>query len=389
MSSLLRAALIFVPALALGYVALGSGLDRMSEGNPALSRMVPQAFRSAAWRGGAAQDIARGNLRAARDKSTRAVLTDPMNAASSSGLGLVRLKLREGVAAEAAFRVAGQLGWRDQTTQLYWMALSAASGAFPLAAQRADALLRQDTSLREQPAILAGLEATAGGRKALAERLAMHPAWSGDYWNKLYLLAPAQLANRARVLDEPALRPPVMACADVQTMAGVLANPDSARSRSIRDRYCPKRGDGSVADGGFEAAQLSNTSATGWQFTGEGGLDVRIDTGAGFGSKAVAVISSLPLRQVFASQALELAPGHYLVGWRLPGGAGKVRNRIVVRLTCQQNGGDYVIPVPAGGDRQVAPLELAADCPRQWLDLAVDPGMGPVAVDDVTVERVR
>ena len=229
MSSLLRTALIFVPALALGYVALGSGLDRMSEGNPALSRMVPQAFRSAAWRGGAAQEIARGNLRAARDKSTRAVLTDPMNAASSSALGLVRLKLREGVAAEAAFRVAGQLGWRDQTTQLYWMALSAASGAFPLAAQRVDALLRQDTGLREQPAILAGLEATPGGRKALAVRLAMRPAWSGEYWNKLYLLAPAQLANRARVLDEPALRPPVMACADVQTMAGVLANPDPAR----------------------------------------------------------------------------------------------------------------------------------------------------------------
>lgn len=389
MSSLLRTALIVFPALALGYVALGSGLDRMSEVNPALSGVGPQAFRAAAWRGGAAQDIARGNLAAARDKSTRAILADPMNAATSSGLGLVRLKLREGVAAEAAFRVAGQLGWRDQTTQLYWMALSAASGAFPLAAQRADALLRQDTSLREQPAILAGLEATAQGRKALAARLAMRPAWFGDYWNKLYLLDPGQLANRARVLDEPAMRPPVVACADVQTMVGALVIRDPAHGRSIRRRYCQKQGGGLLADGGFEAAQLSNTSSPGWQFAGAGGLDVRIDPGAGHGSKAVAVTTSLPLRQVFASQALELAPGRYLVGWRMPGSAGKDSNRVAVRLTCQQNGGDYLSPAPAGGDRLAAPVEVTADCPLQWLDLAIDPGAGPVAVADVTVERVR
>ena len=389
MSSLLRAALIVVPALALGYVALGSGLDRMSEGNSALSRMVPQAFRSAAWRGGGALDIARGNLSAARDKSTRAVLTDPMNAASNSGLGLVRLKLQEGVAAEAAFRVAGQLGWRDQTTQLYWMALSAASGAFPLAAQRADALLRQDASLREQPAILAALEATPGGRKALADRLAVRPAWFGDYWNKLYLLDPGQLANRARVLDEPALRPPVLACADVQTMAGALETRAAALSRSIRLRFCPMRGDGLLADGGFEAARLSNTSASGWQFAGAGGLDVRIETGAGFGSKVVVVTSSLPLRQVFASQSLELAPGRYLVVWRLPVRAGAASTRIAARLTCQQHSGDFLVPAPASGDRRAAPVEVARDCPRQWLDLAVDPGAGAVAVDDVTVERVR
>ena len=389
MISLVRAAAIILPALGLGYAALGSGLDRMSEANPALSGAVPQAFRAAAWRGGGAIDIARANLPAARDKATRAILADPMIAASSSGLGLVQLKLKEGLPAEAAFRVAGQLGWRDKTTQLYWMALSADSGAFALAAQRGDALLRQDPSLREQPAILAALEATAGGRKALAERLAMRPAWFGDYWQKLYLLDPGQLANRARVLAEPALRPPVMACADVQIMAGALAKRDVARSRSILERYCPQRDGGLLADGGFEAAQLSNTALTGWQFIGEGGLDVRIDTGAGSGSKAVAVTSLLPLRQVFASQAIELAPGRYVVGWRQPGRAMEVPTRIAVRLTCQQNGGDYLSPAPAGGNRLVAPVEVSKDCPQQWLELAIDPGAGAVAVDDVTVERVR
>ena len=99
------------------------------------------------------------------------------------------------------------------------------------------------------------------------------------------------------------------------------------------------------------------------------------------------ITSALPLRQVFASQALELAPGYYRVGWRSPGKAGSASPTIAVRLTCQENGGDYLVRQPSGGDHLSAILEIRPDCPRQWLDLAVDPGVGPVAVDDVTVER--
>ena len=382
MRRLVRAALIVLPALGLGYAVLGSGLDRMSAANPAFSAMVPQAFRAAAWRSGGALDIAGGRSVAARDKATRAILADPMDAAASSGLGLAQLKLHEGVAAEAAFRVAGQLGWRDKTTQLYWMALSAASGAFPLAAQRADALLRQDSRLREQPSLLAPLEATGEGRKALATRLAQRPAWSGDYWYKLHLLDPDQLANRALMLDEPALRPPAMACADVRAIAVSLAKSDLARSRSILQRYCARRGGVLLTDGGFEAAHLSNTSASGWQFTGEGGLDIRFESGGSAG-KTVVVASTLPMRQVFASQALELAPGRYRVSWRMPGKA----VGIALRLTCQQNAGEFLKAAPTGRDRLAATTEIGADCPLQWLDLAVDPGAGPVTVDDVKVER--
>jgi hypothetical protein len=376
-----------LPALALGYAALGSGLDRMSEGSPALARLVPQAFRAAAWRSGARLDLARGQLRAASDKSLGAILADPMDAGSSSGLGLARLKLKQGVAAEAAFRVSGQLGWRDQETQLYWMALSANSGAFSLAAQRADALLRQDASLREQPAVLAQLEASPAGRKALAERLVLHPAWAGDYWNKLYLLPPGQLANRARVLTEAPLRPPVLTCDDVQTMIGAIAVRDPPGSRFVRERYCSRIGGGLLVDGGFEAAQLSNVSGPGWQFAGAGGLDVRITPGLGQGGKAVTVASTLPLRQVFATQSIELPPGRYRIGWRIAGSAGAALSGLEVRLTCTQNGGDYLGSVSSGGDRWSASVEIAADCRQQWLDLAVDPGAGPITVDDVGIER--
>ena len=54
-----------------------------------------------------------------------------------------------------------------------------------------------------------------------------------------------------------------------------------------------------------------------------------------------------------------------------------------------RSGGSFLVPMPVGGDRWTAALEVKAYCPRQWLDLAVDPGAGPVAVDDVTVEPER
>ena len=389
MSRLKRAALIVPLALGAGYAVLGSGLDRMSEANPALSDMVPHAFRAAAWRGASALDIAGGRVVAAGNNATQAILADPMEAASNSALGFARLQLHEGVAAEAAFRVAGQLGWRDKTTQIYWMTLSADSGAFPLAAQRADALLRQDVNLRTQPRLLAALEASRAGRNALAARLALHPEWAGGYWNVLHLLDPGQLANRARMLEEPALRPPVLACADVRTMAGALEKPDLTRSRAILEQFCHRPGNTLLADGGFEAAQLSNAAATGWQFTGEGGLDVRIDAGAGSTGKDVTVSSALAMRQVFASQALELRPGQYRLSWRMPGSAGNTAPGIAIRLTCQQSTGDYLVPRPAGRERWKVSAEVREDCPLQWLELAIDAGAGPVAVDDVALEPVR
>lgn len=362
MSRLKRAALVALPLVGLAYAVLLSGLHRMG------GDLVMPVFGAAA----------------ARDRTARAVLADPMDAGTSSGLGLARLKLHDGIGAEAAFRVAGQLGWRDKPTQLYWMALSADSGAFPLAAQRADALLRQNANLREQPRLLAALEATAGGRKALAARLVLRPAWFDDYWNKLYLLDPVQLADRVRVLDEPALRPPAMACSDVQVMARLLTEKkDSTRSRSILDRFCRRKGGAMLVDGGFEAARLGNTAARGWQFVGEGGLDVRLE-GGGAQGKAVIVASTLPLRQVFASQALQLAPGRYRVNWRMAGQSGGV----TVRLTCTRNAGDFVTPAPVGPGRLTAVAEVGADCPLQWLDLAVDPGAEPIAVDDVVLAKL-
>ena len=385
-----RAAVVALIALGIGTAALGSGLDRMSAKDPALAGLVPQPFRANAWRSASAIALAGRRLPAAQTAATEAVRRDPIDAASTSALGMARLTARDGSGAAAAFRVAGQLGWRDRPTQLYWMAVTTNSGDFAIAAERTDALLRQDPRLREQPLLLAALERLPESRQTLATRLALRPEWFGDYWNKLFLLKPDQLFARARVLDEPGLRPAAMTCSEVKPMvSALLANRGSERGRAILNRFCGAGTGALLGDGGFEQARLSDTSPFGWQFTGAGGLDVRLEAQPDGSGKALVIDSALPMRQVFASQALQLASGSYRVSWRLPGKNEFGASRIVARLTCQQNSGDFQAATPAGRGRFAALAQVNPDCPLQWLDLAIDPGESAVAVDDVTVVPAR
>lgn len=166
----------------------------------------------------------------------------------------------------------------------------------------------------------------------------------------------------------------------------LAARGEAERGRRITQRYCARGGGALLDDGGFEEARLADTSPHGWQFTGEGGLDVRI-VPAGRSGRAVLVDSTLPDRRIFASQALQLAPGRYRLVWRVLDRGEGHKARVGVRLTCRQGAGPLLVAGPPSGDRFAAPAEVGPDCPLQWLDLAIEPGTGAVAVDDVTIAR--
>ena len=224
------------------------------------------------------------------DRLRAAIAADPVDPATTSALGLNRLSAGDGAGAMAAFRIAGRLGWRDLPTQLFWLGVAAQAGDHEVAVDRLDAVLRQNVSLLDQPALLAPLERTAQGRRALAARLAARPPWFGAYWDRTATLAPGGLAARARLLDEPALGAAGMRCEDVLGLARSLADNGSLeRSRAIQRRFC---GAGSLlVDGGFDRARLDDATSAGWRFTGAGGLDLRFLDGAPVGSRSLSVAS--------------------------------------------------------------------------------------------------
>lgn len=384
----LGALALTLAALAAGYAAVASGLDRMSATRPALVRSVPEPFRSQAWRTVAALGLEQRNLPRALHAAERAVRADPLDPAASSALGQARLMLRDAAGAAAAFRVSARLGWRDRPTQAYWAAAAISAGDLDVAAQRFDSLLRQEPYMPEAYRLIADLEQTAAGRRALAARLATRPPWFSPYWTAVQGLRADQVAARVRVLDEPVLRDVRLTCDEARILAaGLLANGQAAEGERLAQRSCGRSSPGLLPDPGFERATLVNTIGPGWQFVGEGGLDVRLTGSPGMTGKAAVVASTLPMRRVFAGQWVQLAAGRYRVGWRARDLAGRASDRIAVRLACNAGEGDPVTARRVAADRFTGEATLATPCLAR-LELALRRGDGAVAVDDVTLAPV-
>jgi hypothetical protein len=320
----------------------------------------------------------------------RAVRADPVDAGSLSALGAAGLAARDWSGAAAAFRIAGGLGWRDRATQLYWLAASLQAGELAIAAERLDALLRQDPALAESPTLLSPFEDGARGRRILAERLAPRPPWFTAYWSSTDKLSADRLSARARLLDEPALRPASVRCDELTALIeGLFARGREGEARSVWQRHCPGAGKALVADGGFERIRLAASTPFDWQVIGQGGLDVRIGPSPGMKGNALIVASTLPGRRVFAVAAVALAPGRYRIGWSAVDAAADPSPRIAVRLTCERDSGPFSPSQPSADKRFVALAEMAPGaCAAPWLELAIAPGSGAVAVDDVAIARV-
>ncbi|MET0180506.1 MAG: hypothetical protein ABW194_08500 [Novosphingobium sp.] len=356
----------------------------MSAAAPLLAERVPESLRGAAWRAELAAAVQAGRPAAALAAARRAVIADPLDAGSVSGLALARFAAGDGPGAAAAFRVAGALGWRDGPTQLYLMTAALQGGELEVAADRLDATLRQRPRLEQAAALLAPFEATGAGRRALAVRLAARPAWLDLYLTPGTDTPGAQLEDRVAVLREPALRPARLGCTDVAPLVSALiAAGRAAAARTLRADRCAAAA-GLLSDGGFDRASPAPGAVQDWEFPGAAGIEVQVGPAAGFAGRAVLVESTLPSRQVFARQAVQLSPGRYRIAWRSSGDAGEARMRAAVRC-----GGDIVAPTPAReaeSGRFAVVAAVPDGCDRQTFELTILPGAGRIAIDDVTIQ---
>jgi len=381
---LARNASLTALALGLATLAWGSGIDRMARTAPALARIVPEPLRAHAWRAEATQALEQ-NPKRAEALAARAVIADPVDPASASLLGAARFARSDGPGAAAAFRVAGTLGWRDRRTQLYWLLAALQAADYPVATERLDALLRQAPNYPQGGVLLGQLGATPAGRAALAKRLAARSNWFHVYLSTFDGVSPAQLADRAAVLDEPAMAPAKVTCTEIGPLAGALYGQDRAvEARRLWRSHCGAR-EALLADGGFDAARLNETSPFAWQFMGEGGLDLRLDPAAQGAGQTLVAASTLPQRRVIAIQSVQLGAGRYRLAWRASDAGGAPTSRIAARLTCKRGEGAWPGSLVGADDLRTVLVVVPPGCPVQWLELALDPGSSAVSLDEVSL----
>jgi len=197
----LRRGVVAAGCLVLASVCVASALDRAGVDRPDWLRpVVPFAIGSAEARNAAIESLRERQfgkaLAAARDVVRRSPLTTP----STSLLGGVQLAMGQDDAADASFRTAALLGWRDPATQSYWLESATAQQAYEVAAERLDALLRVGASSVEMLAAEQQIEQDPVGRAMIARRLAARPDWRLSFVRRLSDLASDGRRGRLAVL---------------------------------------------------------------------------------------------------------------------------------------------------------------------------------------------
>ena len=376
---------------ALAVPTLFSALDRAAARQPALARLVPAPFQSQSLVVESKRLISRQHYAAAKPLAERAVHDGPIEPDSTALLGAARLGLGDEVGARRAFLVAGQLGWRSPTTQLYWMDQALAVGDYPVAAMRMDALMRQQIGVARTPDLLSLLEQVPDGREALADRLAARPVWLDIYASSSFDLPLQDALARSAVMNGLARRGLSIGCSGIGVLVGQLVRLGEV-DRAFRtwSAHCRIARSGMLTDAGFDALRAHQaTSPFEWVIIGDSDVSVSLDQPQA-GQSHIVVASSAAFPRKVIMQLVPLPPGSYRLAWRGNDSFGKPSGRIVAGLSCRP---DTAEALPATLDNRTGlwSAALAADstCKARWLAFSIRPGNDAVTLSDVSLVAAR
>jgi hypothetical protein len=85
---------------------------------------------------------------------------------------------------------------------------------------------------------------------------------------------------------------------------------------------------------------------------------------------------------------LELPAGRYELSGRARSTEGASTTRVLARLVCRPGSGAFTAARRAGGDRFALILAVPTGCPTPTLELAIEPGAGTIALDDLAIARL-
>lgn len=385
---------VWLGALAcLGYsaLALASGLDRMSLKHPEYAARVPVLFASQALRSEGAALIAQGQAQAALTLGEAAVRDAPLDPGSTALLGIARFRTGDSAGADRAFRIAGQLGWREQFTQTYWLGKALEIGDWRVAAMRLDALLRQRPDLLAERRLLGPLETSRAGRAALAERILSAPAWLNPYAAPPADVPRPVLLLRAQVLGEVAARKVMLGCETVAPLVERLVSAGAElQAAALWRQHCPGAAKTLVYDGQFAAAWLlQDRSQFAWTFVGQSDTNLLLEpVGAGPSKRLVVETTTSRPRQI-ARQMVMIAPGAYRLSWTAERDGGNGADVVAATLSCNQASRDWLAARfdPTAG-RWTAQMTVDSSCKAHWLSFGLTGQSGAVKLGDVRLEAV-
>jgi hypothetical protein len=328
-----------------------------------------------------------------------AVSRDPIGQHTTALLALSLLGTGRPDAAQAAYTVAANTGWRDAGVQTYWMMTALALGDVNIAAQRLDALLRVGNRDDQTLAGLAALEGTPAGRSALADRLALSPDWAPWYLQDAKNLDGDSLKNRLAIIFAAARTGLKLDKDKIAQTSNALRAKGQIESAVWLWRHFggDKNAGMAIVDGRFDnVADDSNAGPFEWALLETGGVDVHIDGNAPLHSgPALYARSSSSTTKRIAQQTLMLPPGSYSIHWQSADSTGGRSSNAAIHILCN---GTTPANGPADAIRQTGRngsiLNFTVPetgCASQLVAIELHPGTGlqdsPSWIDDVSIAR--
>lgn len=348
----------------------------------------------------AALSLNRGDTDGAIGSAAAALRLAPAQTSAIPILAAAQAMKRRPLLAARLMDLSARAGWRDPATQWWVLQLAIAASNFNVAAQRADALLRQRQL--ELPAIgaLRRIE-RSGSRQALAERFAENPPWKSLYLTNVAGLAPAQLSARAALLTEVQKRGVTLTEAEIAAPVNALTM--ASRAAEARGWWIsltnPEARKFGVSDGSFDRLgkregrpppvpfewKLSNPIDAGAEVVarpdGSGGVAVHVAANAGAAGDLLHQVMTLNRGPYLLTFSFAVDDGEFPARWSIVCADGRTLGQKQVRRA----GGDwaraaYAFNVPAGCESQHLRLGLTGRNINRiefWLDdVSVEPAGG-------------
>lgn len=380
-----------IALLGYGGLAIGSGLDRLTQRTPQAASLVPGPFAARALRTRAGQALEKGDAQAALGSAVAAVNMAPLDPGSTALLGAARLKSGDAAGAERAFRIAGQLGWRDPYTQAYWMERALRIGDYRVAAMRLDALLRQRPDLLGERRLMDPLEGTQLGRAALAERILGNPNWLEAYVAKLDGVPRPVLSLRTQVLAEVAARNAVLGCEPIGPLIERLVlEAAEMEAAALWRQHCPGAGQAIVYDGNFAKARIDQVrSQFAWSFIGQADTNILFSPGPKANGQWVEIDTTSRRIRQFMRQMVLAAPGSYQLSWIALDDTDKPSALVVASLTCSMDPRDWAeARYDPATKRWVSDFTIDRSCQTWWLNFGVSGTPGKARMSEVTLRPI-
>jgi hypothetical protein len=287
-----------------------------------IAHLRPQSARATAY--AAESALAARQIPEATRLARLAVSQSPFDVVAVRMLGQAKNLQRPG-SGDSLRVLAGRLGWRDRSTQLWLIERALRLGELEVAVQRAEALLRLEYDTRVTFGLYRLIGQDTQGRRLVIRSLERRPFWRGDFLNTdVDQLSVPELLGMVRLLD--ALRhssaPPSVAEARPTIDALVAAGRTDIAFALYRRLAPPAPGDSLISNSGFDAEGDNSSggmaTAFDWRVFSQGGSTASVERLLDEnGNRVLYALADGATNGRIAERRLMLPPGRYELAYRM------------------------------------------------------------------------